>query len=199
MKRSCPSCNKLIVYKTYKVFWKSKKNNSTCRSCFYKSLNGYRHSDLTKKKIGKANAKALLGNLPYNKGVPMSDQQKQKCRTAKLRFLEKYGIPSNQDLGSDKLLKIINDTGFKFEPKIFSDLGYIADGYDSTFHIWLELDPPHHYHKIGSLKPKDIERQQNIIRYFEKKHPPLKDFVRVRMNKGGTEIYGIYSVLKGEM
>ncbi len=82
MERICPSCDKPIQYKTYKVFWKACKNNSTCRMCFYTSLKGVPRDEITKQKIGRSNSIALKGNIPSNKGVPMSTEQKEKCRVA---------------------------------------------------------------------------------------------------------------------
>jgi len=216
MNRVCPSCKNKIEYKSYKVFWKANKHNSTCRPCFYKSLNGKKHSEETKRKIGDANKISLLGNIPAHKGLPMSEEQKiklsiirtgkkaseitkQKHRIDRLKRILNDGIPLNEDRGARKFFnEWNNNNNSNFKPKTFWKLGYIADGYDEDKHIWIEFDPPHHYYINGVLKPKDIIRQNNIINYFKTNEHPLNKFIRVKSTKMGDvlSINEVYN--KGE-
>lgn len=202
-----------IKYKSYKVFWKASKYNSRCRPCFYLSLDGHTHSEETKQKIGIANSISLIGNIPSNKGRPMSKHQKQllsaahvgkkvsdetrqKHRKNQLLRLEKDGIPLNEDRGARRFFEDWNKThDSNFKPKTFWQLGYVADGYDPILHEWIEFDPPHHYYVNGELKDKDKKRQGRIIQYFEQIGNPLKKFIRVKATKQGSvlsvnNIYG---------
>lgn len=45
---------------------------------------GHRHSEESKQKMSKAN----IGKTPPNKGIPMSDEQKNKIREAKKHITE---------------------------------------------------------------------------------------------------------------
>lgn len=204
--RDCPICKNQIIYKKYKFFWKAIKNNSKCRKCFYKSRIGHITSDETKMKISQANKISLLGNIPCNKGKPMtkvqreklsnvhkgkimSEETKKKHRILRLKRLEKYKIPLNEDAGAREFFNNWNikyNTNFK--PKTFWDLGYIADGYDENIHTWIEFDPPHHFYINGKLKPKDIKRQNNIINHFKSIGKPLNKFIRIKSTKTGEVI-----------
>jgi hypothetical protein len=42
--------------------------------------------------------------------------------------------------------------------------GYSLDGYDTNKNIIFEYDEPHHYNFDGSLKKKDIQRQNDLIK-----------------------------------
>ena len=46
MHRECPVCKTNMVFTNTKSFWKAKKHNSKCRTCFYKSLIGIPLSDI---------------------------------------------------------------------------------------------------------------------------------------------------------
>lgn len=205
---------KKIEYKTYKVFWKASKNNSKCRPCFYLSLMGVPRSEKTKNKIGMANSLSLIGNIPKNKGIAASLEQrkalsnahtgmkyseetKRKHRINRLKRLSELGIGTAIDKGSIEWFEKYNkETNSNFVPKRFWELGYDADGYDEIKHEWIEFDPPHHYYVDGNLKEKDIIRQKNIITHFEVLGNPLNKFVRVKYSKSGN-VLDISEVYKG--
>lgn len=213
--RICPDCSRTVNYNTYKVFWKARKNNSTCRQCFYKSIVGHETSEETRRKIGDANKISLLGNIPHNKGKAMPMEQREKLsiihtgkkmpesfhrkhRTLRLKRIDELGIPPNQDRGAKEFLRKFNkEEKLKLKPTRFFEIGYEADGYDKICNVWLEFDPPHHFYVDGSLKPNDILRQKRIIEYFENKNTPLSKFIRVKADKHGN-VLKIETVYKGE-
>lgn len=213
--RDCPDCGCRIEYPYYRLFWKARKNNSKCRPCFYKSMVGHIVTDSTRKKIGEANRISLLGNVPANKGVPATVEQRKKCsdahvglkassitrkkhRSARLRRLIVLGIPSNRDVGAKEFFDDLNCSELvNFQPKRFIDIGYEADGYDPDLHVWVEFDPPHHFYVDGNLKPKDRVRQRNILEYFESIGNPLSEFVRVKADGNGT-VEHVETIYRGE-
>jgi hypothetical protein len=119
-----------------------------------------------------------------NVGIKRSDETKQKQRSLKVKRFQKLGISSCIDEGSTEYFEKLNRQGFNFHTKIFVDVGYVADGYDEEKHIWMEYDTP--YHNTSYQKKKDEIRQQNIIKYFESIGNPLKKFIRVKSNHGGS-------------
>lgn len=198
--RNCPKCKNPIKYGEYKMFWKARKNNSSCRSCFHKSMIGHSVSDITKKKIGEANKISLLGNIPWNKGkntppevikklvkahigMKYGEETKRKKRESKMKRLIELGIGSKIDTGANEFFENLNKQGYNFKSKRFLEIGYDADGYDENKHVWCEFDTP--YHKFPSQKERDSIRQKNIIDYFEKLGNPLCQFIRVTANKTG--------------
>ena len=213
--RICPDCSRNINYKDYRMFWKARKNNSTCRPCYYKSMIGHKTSDETRRKIGEANKISLIGNIPVNKGKKMTEEQRKKLSIAHLgmkygdetrkkhrirtmRRLVELGIPPSEDNGAREFLEKFNKkNGYQFEPTRFMEIGYEADGYDVKKHAWIEYDPPHHHYIDGTLKPDDIRRQTEIISYFESIGNPIKEFIRVKIDKDGV-VQKIETVYKGE-
>lgn len=212
--RICSCCKNTITYNSYKVFWKANKNNSTCRGCFYKSLVGKKLSEETKLKIGKSNKISLIGNVPPNKGKPMSkeqrkklsnihtgmkygDETKKKHRMSILKRLELHRIPLNEDVGAREFLLEFNKlNNYNLKPKRFMNIGYDADGYDEINHIWLEFDPPHHFNVDGSLKERDIMRQNNILTHFNSINNPLQKFIRVKTNNN-RNVFDIKTIYEG--
>jgi hypothetical protein len=42
------------------------------------------------------------------------------------------------------------------------ELGYYLDGYDKEKNVVIEIDEPHHFNTDGSLKQKDVDRENEI-------------------------------------
>ena len=55
----------------------------------------------------------------------------------------------------------------------------------------------HHFYIDGKLKPKDMERQNNIINHFESIQKPLTEFIRVKSNENRS-VLKIETVYKGK-
>lgn len=172
------------------------------------SKNGFYGKHLTEEQKNKSR-EINKGKSPPNKGKPMSQKQKDKIRKSvllklassegyeirlKLRHgalkrLEKLKIPSCEDEGAKEYFQWLNMYyGFNFKPKIFKEIGYVADGYDENHHIWIEFDTL--YHNSPYQQEKDRIRQENIIKYFNSKKNPLNNFVRVSVNKNKILCYG---------
>lgn len=107
-------------------------------------------------------------------------------RQAVLEKLEKKGVAPCIDTGAPEFFDWMNAMGFDFHPKVFKEIGYVADGYDKVRNIWCEFDTPHHT-RLGRRK-KDTIRQERIINYFESKNTPLTAFLRINADKNGRVI-----------
>ncbi len=124
------------------------------------------------------------------KGKPKSDEHKRKLRVAKLKRLEELGIVPTEDKGAKEWFQKLNAKGFHYEPTVFMDIGYRADGYDKERHIWYEYDTP--YHLGIRAKKKDIVRQNNIINHFKNIGNPLRHFIRAQVNDEGKVLCETY-------
>lgn len=65
------------------------------------------------------------------------------------------------------------------------ELDYYLDAIDMKNKVILEIDEPYHY-KCGKLKPADVQRQINIMKYF-----PNFKFIRLKLSKNQ------YNAMKG--
>lgn len=123
---------------------------------------GWRHSPEALDKISKA-----------NKGKVVSEETKRKQRIAYIKFLEKRGgkVRPNFNPKACEYFKNLNEiggfngrhalNGGEFYLK--SD-GYFLDFYDQEHNLVIEWDEPRHYYSDGTLKTKDLIRQNNIIK-----------------------------------
>jgi hypothetical protein len=62
--------------------------------------------------------------------------------------------------------------------------GYALDGYDKNKNVILEYDEPHHYDFNGNLKPKDVRRQNDLIK-------ALNPSVFLRYNEKRNVLYNV--------
>jgi len=67
-----------------------------------------------------------------------------------------------------------------------------VDGYDKDLHAIFEYDTKSH--NSGRYKKKDLERQQEIIRYYKNAGTPLNAFYRI--NCTGVGEAGMWNVLE---
>jgi len=159
-----------------------------------------------KTEFKKGNIPCKKGIIPWNKGIPMknetkikisrklqefskintyrhSDETKKKMgmsiRKSMLKRFEKLGIAACEDKGAKEFFNKLNEKyNTNFIPKVFMEIGYVADGYDETRHIWMEYDTE--YHNSPAQKKRDSIRQNNIINYFAEIKNPLNNFIRVK-------------------
>lgn len=152
------------------------------------SFYGKHHSNRIKKILSKKwKLKYKSGYINPFKGKVLSEETKLKMRVSKLKRFEKLGIRACEDKGAKEWFDKYNkETGLNFKPKVFMEIGYVADGYDKDKHIWMEYDTP--YHSRPVQRRKDLIRQNNIIKYFKNINNPLNGFIRVKYNKIITNI-----------
>lgn len=152
--RKCPKCNKNTKSSSYDNAYR--RLNSVCHSC----------------------------GISKNVGSKRNEKTKNKQRSIKLKKFQELGISACVDKGSKEYFDRLNKKGFSFKPKVFIDIGYVADGYDENKHIWIEYDTP--YHNSKYQRNKDKMRQENIIKHFEEINNPLKSFIRVKSDEKGN-------------
>jgi hypothetical protein len=137
-----------------------------------------------KSKIEKTNFKKYGAVNPLSKGTVSYEKRNKTVK-------EKYGVDNvfqHMDVkekirnsGAFKSLfpnyninsiRIIEEYGKKYGYNFqhaenggeyfVNGLGYYLDGYDKEKNVVIEIDESHHFNKDGSLKQKDIIRQQKI-------------------------------------
>jgi hypothetical protein len=111
---------------------------------------------------------------PWNKGKTHSEETKLKLRIATIEHLRKNGVKFGCDGAANfnpNACKFIDNLNLMFGWKIrhaknggeVEIYGYFVDGYDEKRNIIIEYDEPRHYKGDGTLKSKDVRRQNRII------------------------------------
>lgn len=207
--RKCPSCDSVVMHTSYFNCRRMHLEKHICRKCAGKDTairqtgelgrHIQPHTEESKSKMRLAN----LGKQPWCKGQklslkhrqalsishigisrPVSEATKLIRRKCAITRLITRGIPPTEDVGAKEWFDKYNkETNSNFQPKMFADIGYIADGYDMQKHTWIEYDTP--YHKQPCQQRKDIIRQQNIIQHFQSLNMPLNAFYRVNKTEIG--------------
>lgn len=209
--KRCPSCNMEVVGKDGSTTTKfnvshSIIKNKVCHSCikigkptwsslhkaeFGKSISGKNHPF-----YGKHHTDAFIQRQKQRvSGTKLSDETKRKLRVLTIEQHRKNGISfPSVDTGANEYFDNMNlYNGFHIQhPNIeIKDLGYFVDGYDPILHAVFEYDTKSH--NSGRYKKKDLERQQEIIRYYENAGTPLNAFYRI--NRTGVGEEGMKNVL----
>jgi len=66
--------------------------------------------------------------------------------------------------------------------KEYKIIGYFLDAYDKDRNIVVEYDEPHHYYKDGTMRKKDIRRQEEITKHLNCK------FYRIKHNQDWKDV-----------
>lgn len=103
----------------------------------------------------------------------------EKMRISTINRIVRQGKIISYNENSIKFFDIINEA-YNLEglygKNEFKCLGYSLDFYSKKFNLVIEWDEEHHY-KNNNLLPKDIERQENIIKHLN------CSFIRIRETK----------------
>ncbi len=160
LERKCPSCSKIITYKTYKSWWNGEHNKVKCRSCSKignPSRKGQKCSEEHKRKVGIA-----------NKGKTITERSKYKMRLAAINRIKHKGTKpyTNYNANACKYFDELNEKNrWNLQHALNGGevecYGYFLDAYDKEKNIVVEYDEPRH--NRPSIKEKDLIRQQNII------------------------------------
>lgn len=189
--RKCPKCNVLLTYSSIGNLNLATKKNCCCRSCTSSgrspspetrkkmsiSHNGFKHTDVHKRKI-KGAGNPMYGIHRYDNlnpfyGKKHTDDSRRKMRIAACKRILKLqrsndgrlnNIGKNETQYFDKLEKEHGWSGIR--QYFIEELGYFVDYYEPTHNIVIEYDEPRHY-KNGNLRPKDISRMNEIIKYLK--------------------------------
>jgi len=161
-------------------------------------------SDITRKKIstsqiGKViskktrllSSKSHMGISPVNKGVPMTEEQKYKCRIATINDLRKKGIAmgnagaANYNPRACSFIDNLNGLlGLSFQHALNGGeielYGYFVDGYDKDHNVIFEYDESSH--NWAEEKRKDLIRQSNLL-------SKIKPSLFLRYNESEETLY----------
>jgi hypothetical protein len=130
--------------------------NRYCRHCPDYHSTCKAHSKKTIKKI-------RLSTIKYIKSS--TGQCAPRYNKTSIPIIEAYGKENGYNFQHA-------ENGGEFHIK---ELGYWVDGYDKEKNIVLEIDEPHHFDKNGSLRKKDMMRQNEIEKQLNCK------FIRIKL------------------
>lgn len=134
--------------------------NKYCRRCpnYHKTWLGKKHTKISKLK----QRTSTLEYLSKTKG-----QIIPRYNINAISIIEEYG----------------NRNGYNFQHAenggeyYIKELGYFLDGYDKEKNVVIEIDEPHHFNTDGSLKEKDLIREEEIRTLLK------CDFIRIKYER----------------
>lgn len=213
LRRSCPVCQKDILYKGKWDFTQAEKKKSKCSSCAKKGNArrlGKPHSDVTKQKMSASHTGMVhteqhrlnvslsrRGNKHWLYGKSQPESVKEKLRTAHKKRLSEFrekGIPfrvkgkikTSYNPDACKLFDIIN-TELHWNGKHALNGGEVQiAGYWVDFYeetVKLIVEYDEKHHSQPSRKDRDLERQQTIQSYL-----PDYTIIRVRYDESQETI-----------
>ena len=159
-------------------YWYGKTHSPETKEKISLSHKGKKRSAETREKISKS----LRGR---KKQCIRSEDYREKKRIKRLDEIKnKFGGPNFNAKACSFADEINKCFGYNLRHALNGGekriTGYSVDGYDNYENIVFEYDESHHYYvSDGSLKPKDIIRQNRII---QKIHPTL--FIRYNERTG---------------
>lgn len=131
---------------------------------------GYKHSKETKQKIGKANKKALIGNIPWNKGKKYPSPWLDKYRfdkefQKKLRIL---GAKASQNRkGYTSIEKVIysflKKKKIDFKPQKLINDKFLVDAYVPELNLIIECDGDY-WHSLDKVKKRDKSKNAYLTK-----------------------------------
>lgn len=123
---------------------------------------GRRHTEETKKKIAD-------GHL----GIRPSDSSRLKMRMAAIKRIKEKGVQPYTNYNPNACVyfdKLNQEKGWNLQHALNGGeveiYGYFIDAYDKKKNIIVEYDEKKHFGRDGNLKPKDIQRQKDIIEFL---------------------------------
>lgn len=207
--RKCPKCNREIFHRTERALYLASWRNSLCRSCSQKGhkVSKEARKKMALAKIGKFLSKEHAHKISVShkgekhpmwgkhhteemkrkssishKGQKPTEETKRKLRIKAIEQHKKNGISFPAiDKGATNYFNNLNENeGFHIQhPNIeIKDLGYFVDGYDPMLHAIFEYDTKIHNNR--KYKEKDLQRQWEIIKYYESIGNPLSHFFRIK-------------------
>lgn len=160
-----------------------KHSEETKEKIRFGNMGKHRVSVSTRNKLSRARKgmkfplewkRKMWDRTPWNKGKSHSEETKFKLRIATINHLRKNGVKfgcdgaSNFNTNACQFIDRLNSLfGWEIrhaknggEVEIY---GYFVDGFDEKRRIIVEYDEPRHYKGNGTLKHKDLKRQDRII------------------------------------
>lgn len=113
--------------------------------------------------------------------IRTSDINKKSRISALNRIRKQVQIVPNYNINSISIIEEYGKKhGYNFQHAenggeyYIKSLGYFVDAYDKEKNVVLEIDEPYHFNTDGSLKNKDVIRQEEIIKELDCKFIRLK-------------------------
>ena len=188
--RICPACAgqlaaaRIVTEETKKKMRDNHADVSGQNNPFY----GKRHPDeiieqIRKQNIGRKRSLEVRlntskrikgkGNPFYGKKHTIASRRKIRLKYVEREILGNGYVPSVGCNESDYFRLLEENKKWdgiyvkKHKKQYFiKELGYWPDYYEPTLNIIVEYDEPHHYEVDGTLKSKDTDRMEEIIKYL---------------------------------
>jgi hypothetical protein len=154
------------------------KNGKFCCSSNHASCSNIRERN------SKTNRIKQSGENNARFGVIVSSETKKKIRLGLIKDrIGKYGqcFPNYNKKACQLIDDYGKENGYNFkhaengEEYYIKELGYWVDGYDIEKNTVIEIDEMHHFNLDGTLKEKDIKRQNEIIEFLKCKFIRIKN------------------------
>ena len=185
----CPECGKKTEYAGKGSLDRAVKGKRLCNSCkflgersvWYNTHEthpcfGRKLCEETKLKISKGNKgkkrteEQNKRNGDVRRGIPLKPETKRILREKvieRCKFFNGKWHPSYNKKACEVIEELNKNGNYNFQHALnggeYQFCGYFVDGYDENRNVVIEIDEDHHYDNNGNLKPKDIERQKEII------------------------------------
>jgi hypothetical protein len=176
--RTCPECNKIIKYTTFKGMEKAESLKKVCMSCCKKGERNCNYkrkfSKETLKKMSENHADVSKENNPmFNK--KHSDSSRRLLRLKHIEWIEKNKNDGKSifPFFNKEACKIIDDygkqNGYNFQHALnggewfIKELGYWVDGYDKDKNVVIE-----YYERKHKYTAEKDEKRINEIKNFLK-------------------------------
>lgn len=138
---------------------------------------GRKHTSETKRLISEKTKEGMDNDRVRNL-IAMGNKDPEKIKSfrkaAIKRIKDRYGVAfPNYNKNACKIIEEYGKkNGYNFQHAenggefYIGELGYWVDGYDKEKNVVIEYYERHHYNKDGTLKARDLIREQEIINYL---------------------------------
>jgi DNA-directed RNA polymerase subunit M/transcription elongation factor TFIIS len=172
-KRRCPTCNKILYYKTNSLYNRAIKNGMGCRSCgqkYTKISNGYKSTwskGLTKEDNPKL-ANSRFSEMNRNRLGKSYEEIYGKEKSKEIR--QKQSSRDNWPNYNKKSIKLIDEFG--------REKGYDFQHAENGGEVMVISKQGNAYYVDGYDKKNNV-----VVEYYEKFHTRQKEYDTIRQNE----------------
>lgn len=169
--KKCPTCDKNIYFCNKYRLKDSINKKRECASCSKLGEKNPLFGKIYTKEERKKNGMLVKNSQKY-KLYHSSGRSAEISRNLVFKRISEYGVPIGVNKNACRFFDYLNKKLYwnglhafnnvtKMEHK---ELGYLIDYYYKELNLIIEWDEERHYYRDGSLKEKDIKRQNNLLK-----------------------------------